>query len=402
MKKILFIAALASTSTSLVGQSNKVVSAYSYHQHYLKDKDVEELLQAVENIEPATIHEKTMSDPKTWFYRGNIFSSIHESKSDNEKLKELKLTSINEAYKSYMKSLDLDTKKEYAPDVKQRLGTVLSQIVNQGINFYNEKKYSDALGSFENALSINNYFKRVDTLVIYNAALAAEKSVQLDKAVNYFQELIKLKYGQGKTYSYLANIYKTQKNDAKALEMVKEGRAAYPNDKGLIIEELNNYLAQGKFQEAINNLNLAIKDDPNNHILHFSLGTLYDNLANPDKSKTQPTDAVYADYMTKSEASYKKSLEIKADYFDATYNLGALYFNQAVKINDKSNNIKDDKLYQIEVKKADEKFSVCLPYLEKALELNATDKNTLLSLKQLYARTGQTEKYKKIKEQLEN
>ena len=30
------------------------------------------------------------------------------------------------------------------------------------------------------------------------------------------------------------------------------------------------------------------------------------------------------------------------------------------------------------------------------------DKNTLLSLKQLYARTGQTEKYNKVKEKLEN
>ena len=402
MKKILFIATLGFVSSSVIGQSNKVVSAYSYHQHYLKDKDVEELLQAVENIEPATIHEKTMNEPKTWFYRGNIYSSIHESKSDNEKIKELKLIAINEAYKSYMKSLDLDTKKEYSADVKQRLGTVLSQIVNQGINFYNEKKYGDALGSFENALSINNYFKRVDTLVIYNAALAADKSSQLDKAVNYFQELIKLKYGQGKTYSYLASIYKNQKNENKAFEIVKEGRMAYPNDKGLIIEELNYYLAQGKIQEAINNLNLAITGDSTNHILHFSLGTLYDNLANPDKSKPQLTDAVYKDYMSKSELSYKKSLEIKTDYFDATYNLGALYFNQAVKINDKSNSIKDDKLYQAEVKKADEKFAVCLPYLEKALELQPTDKNTLLSLKQLYARTGQTEKYKKIKELLEN
>ena len=28
--------------------------------------------------------------------------------------------------------------------------------------------------------------------------------------------------------------------------------------------------------------------------------------------------------------AYKKALAVKADYFDANYNLGALYFNQAV------------------------------------------------------------------------
>jgi hypothetical protein len=41
------------------------------------------------------------------------------------------------------------------------------------------------------------------------------------------------------------------------------------------------------------------------------------------------------------------------------------------------------------------------PYLERANKLNPTDESTLLSLKQLYVRTGETEKYEAIKKQLE-
>lgn len=402
MKKIILFASFVSITLTGFGQSNKVVSAFRYHEHYQKSKDVEQLVLAVEYIDPAITHEKTMNETKTWYYRGMIYSSVHETKIENDKIKELKKIALKEAYKSYMKSLELDTRKEYASEVKGKLGTVLSQLINSGIDKYNAADYANSLESFELAIEVGDYFKRIDTAVIYNAALSAEKSNQLDKAVIHYQRLVSMKYGEGKTYSYLAAIYKTLKNDEKAFATIKEGRTAFPNDKGLIIEELNYYLAQGKLQEAINNINLAINSDPANHILHFALGTLYDNLANPEKGKPEPSEADFKSYIAKAESSYKKAIEIKPDYYDATFNLGALYFNDAVKINDKANDIKDDKLYKQERKKADDRFSLAIPYFEKALELQPGDKNTLLSLKQLYARTGQNDKYTKVKEQLEN
>jgi hypothetical protein len=46
------------------------------------------------------------------------------------------------------------------------------------------------------------------------------------------------------------------------------------------------------------------------------------------------------------------------------------------------------------------RFASALPYLEKAYELDPNDYNTLLSLKQLYAKTNQTDKYKVINEKL--
>ena len=48
-------------------------------------------------------------------------------------------------------------------------------------------------------------------------------------------------------------------------------------------------------------------------------------------------------------------------------------------------------------KQADEIFNKALPYLEKAYDLNKTDKNTLLSLKQLYYMNGNYKKSEEMK-----
>ena len=46
-------------------------------------------------------------------------------------------------------------------------------------------------------------------------------------------------------------------------------------------------------------------------------------------------------------------------------------------------------------------FKEAQPYLEKAHELNPADTNTMVSLKQLYARLNETAKYDAIKAKLE-
>ena len=147
-------------------------------------------------------------------------------------------------------------------------------------------------------------------------------------------------------------------------------------------------MSAGKDKEAIANLDLAIKNDPNNSALHFALGTIYDKLGQYDNA----------------ENSYKKAIEIKADYFDAVYNLGALYYNKGVKQTDIANAIKDDKKYKIESDKADAIFRQSIPYLEKAEEIGTDDKNTmkemLTTLKSLYAREQNTEKMNAVKEKL--
>ena len=80
------------------------------------------------------------------------------------------------------------------------------------------------------------------------------------------------------------------------------------------MKRLNIYLESKDYERAENNLKLAAEGDPTNEILWFSLGSVYDNLGKTELA---------------SEA-YLKALELNATYFDANYNLGAMYFNEAV------------------------------------------------------------------------
>ena len=67
-----------------------------------------------------------------------------------------------------------------------------------------------------------------------------------------------------------------------------------------------------------------------------------------------------------------------------------------------SNNIKATDEFEKARQKFNAKFKASEPYLEKALEISPNDKSVLNSLKQLYVRTGETEKYARVKATLDN
>ena len=138
------------------------------------------------------------------------------------------------------------------------------------------------------------------------------------------------------------------------------------------------------------------------------MGSSYDNLANPKGSdgKDLPKPSNYNEYITKAEESYKKGLAINPDNYEMNFNLGALYFNQAAEMANQANSLKSTDDFNKAKVKFEQKFKDAEPYLEKAMEKNPKTteddmsiyNGTLNSLKQLYARTGETEKYNKVKE----
>jgi TPR repeat protein len=125
-------------------------------------------------------------------------------------------------------------------------------------------------------------------------------------------------------------------------------------------------------------------------------------MANPAPGKPVPSDKEYEQYFNESEKAYLKALEMKAEYFDAAFNLGALYFNRGVKQNDYANTITDNKKYEVEAKKADDIFNKSLPWLEKAEKIGseepATMKELYNTLAMLYRMTSQLDKEKEYKE----
>lgn len=410
MKSLLTTAAaILIGGSAAMAQAGKVTSAYNYFTSYNQYKDANDLREAVDYIEPATTNEKTMLSAKTFYYRGLIYHAIFQDSS--AKAKSIVTEPLILATDSYIKTLELDAKKEYSKEVIGRLYIAANQFYNIGIKEYNEKKNNlKAVEYFEKVLQINGlpeivaadkaempYYGFLDTNATSIAAAAAFEMKDYDKAKKYFQIMMDRGFRAGRPYTNMAQIFKAEKNDEAMLEVLKKGRAKYPEDPALIIEELNYYLSTGKDKEAEANLQLAISKDPNNHQLHFALGSIYDKLSSPDDAAKKPSKEEYQALRKKAEAAYLKAIELSPDYFNAIYNLGALYFNEGGDILKTAGDISDNKVYEQETKRAEALLQKALPYLEKAHKLDAKDKNTLISLKELYFRNGDEAKYAEIK-----
>ncbi|HRS54224.1 MAG TPA: tetratricopeptide repeat protein, partial [Bacteroidales bacterium] len=173
-----------------------------------------------------------------------------------------------------------------------------------------------------------------------------------------------------------------------------------PDDYSIIVAEANIYILQGNMDEAQKLLELAIQKNPTNYILYYVIGTNYSNKL--DQMVYENNPELYSKFYDMAEKYYKECLKLKPDMVEANFNLGALYFNEGLRILKQANNITDPIKLEQNEKMFKEKWEQATPYLEKALELQPNDISTLQTLRNLYARTNKLEKAqeldKKIKE----
>ena len=370
MQKTLTLMALAICVQGF-GQK-EVVSAYNAN----KEGD---FATAATYIEQAIQNPKANVKNKTWRYRGEIYLNI----SKDSALFAAYPDALVRAKDSYFKAQELDAKGSYASEIRIGLDQVQMAASNAGIGNYNTGNFGAAGAFFDLGAEIASAFEITDTMAIYNSALCYEKAGEVDLAVARYRACADIEYQVPNVFLFISNLYRENGREAEALKTLAEARGLYPREQSLIIEELNIYLTNEEFDKAKENLALAAEQDPTNEILWFSLGSVLDNLGNAD-------EAIEA---------YKKALEVKADYFDANYNLGALYFNQAVQGINAANDMwkprmtkaESDAQKQLE-DDAKALFETAKPYLEAAHATDANDLETMRSLRDIYARTGDDDK----------
>ena len=238
--------------------------------------------------------------------------------------------------------------------------------------------------------------KRTDSLAIYYAGASAEQTGNLELAEKYYREAIAINYKAEAAFVRMIRMYSdVPGNEDKALELLKEGRAKFPDNQTMVTDEVNVYLKNDQHAEAVKSLEVAIAGEPDNASLHFAYGFVNDRLAAKEIEANPEGNDVYKAYIEAAQKSYSKSVELDGSNFDAVYNLGALYFNQAVKMNEAANLIDDMKKFEVAREAADVVFEQALPILEKAYGINPDDKGVLISLKQLYYRKmAKDESYK--------
>jgi tetratricopeptide (TPR) repeat protein len=389
-KGLLTLLVLVLFTNIISGQKHNVVNASIALRN-------EEYVDAKKYIDEAYETESTSNDAKMWNYRSQIYLQIALKQSDLDE------NAVFKATEAHLKCLQTDKKgrvivRKWTSKEDVLSGTVNCgyKLFNKAIEEYNSGNYKSSLKHYAAIFEIipldtEDQLKRgnITAETIYmNSYLAASKMKDNKQSKEFLQMLIDVNFNDPSIFAYMSNIFLEEGNTDKALEYLALGRESFEEDQGLINTEINLYIQLGRTSELIGKLGEAIALDEENELLYFNRGTIYDQEGDIDNAKK--------DYLT--------ALELNPSAFGANYNLGALYFNQGVETKNKANATSNNSLYKKLNNDADAVFAKALPYLETAHNVNAEDKNTLLSLKQLYYLNGdygKSEEMKKLIAELE-
>ncbi len=343
------------------------------------------LAEAAGFIEPATTHEKTMGKEKTWRYRGDIYQLISRN-LDKEAFMAIDDNPVGKAAQSYQKALELDTKGSYEKENKQGVAVMQNLAVNAGINMFNESKYAQAFNLFEQGASLAEALGVTDTLALYNAALSADRGEDHANAVKYYKRAIDLDYGGSQLFVLMRAVYDRMGDAEGASQALTAGLEKFPSDQGLLIEKVNELFDANDMAGAESVLEKTVAQDPENALLQYNVGLVYDNLGKQEQARE----------------AYQKALVLDPGYFDSNYSMGASYYNEAVGIVGSCNEIAANKIKEYEACMASATllFDKALPFLETAHETDPADKSTIASLIEIYSRTKQLEKASALRSKL--
>jgi len=348
-------------------------------------------------------------ETKTWQKEGNNYEQyIYERVNitfktglmdSYEETKPIHPDPLPEALKSLEKAEELDVEKSDSKDIKELYIKLKKYIERQAVEDFAAENFNGSLEKFKTLLSINDkpiMGGMIDTVIFYNTAMTASRAGNNAEAIKYYELARKYNHKEPNLYVFLKAKYFEVGDTAKGLTVLEEGFKRFPGNQQVLIELINYYLLRGQAKEALDYLDLAKKDDPNNISFIFAEATLYDKSGNMDKAKE----------------TYLKCVELDPLYFNAYYNLGVMYYNEAVKVYTDADKIMNQKDYDIAKAKGDDILAQAVPYMEKANQIAEANTDwpaaskqenltaTLETLKTLYYRLKMTEKYDAVMKKL--
>ena len=363
---------LAAAATLATVRPSTVLAQVSAVTNAILNQRTGLLDKARTDIDKAIVNEKTSGKAKTWFTRGQIYEGMLESPIYNKQLQPGE--GLQKAFESYSKTIELDTKTgEFGKQAQPRMDALYGRAFNDGVNSYNAKDYDKAINSYKMAAQL----KPQDTTAVLYTAYAYEAKQDFSGAKASYNQLLGMNYKSAALYNRLLQIARQQNNTAEAAKVLQQALVAYPNNKNFMLEDLNASLAGGKGDDAIAKINKTIAADPTNSNLYAVRGSLYD--------QQKKNDLAVADY--------RKAIELDPKNFDAQFNLGVYNYNKAADAYTKASKM-DLKTYQVSGRKLEAEgkryFEAAIPFFERGLELQPTDRNILTSLKKIFFRLGRT------------
>lgn len=379
MKRFFLSLIILIMSVGLFAQKGKVNSALNF-------VDNGNLEKAKEAMDGAEEHSKTKDWPKTYYAKGRLAQAMYQSNDD--KIRKLYDEPLMVAYNSYLKSIELDDTDRMSKMVILQIPQLSNDFLTWAGEEFEAENFKKSLAAFETLITLQRsdiYVGMLDTVLLFNAGIVAINAEEHDKALNYFEQCIEMEYGDSQPYEYMHSIYTTRGDMENAEKILIAAFEKFDDSPNVLLSLIQFYLVNEMDEEAMEYINMAKANDPDNYRLHWAEGVLY-------MKQERYEDATVA---------LAKSIELEPDFFDTQYNMGVCYYNMGVNMFEVANDILDNEKYNAAVEEAKEVFAKAIPYMEKALELNPEDVASMTSLKELYYRLQMTEKYDEMTKRLD-
>lgn len=323
--------------------------------------------------------------------------------------------------------VSLPAHSQEASELKQ---LILANILKKGNSALQAKDLANSSTYFEKAYRISSK----DTIYLYYSASTAVNSGEYDRAIDLYSELKELKYTgiEKKFYAVNKETQEKENFDSKTLRdlSVRSGTHSSPTEemtKSKLAEIVKNlaliYVQQDKNDLALEAINEAKKENPDDMNLLLSEASVYHKMGNNDKFKEileiatvkDPKNAelqynlgVIAADSGDTEAAkkyYSRAVEINPEYVNAFINLAALTLDQEQAIVEEMNGLgssaADDKKYDELKAKRQQLYFEAIPYLESALKVEPNSLQAAKTLMNIYSAVDNMEKYNEIKAKVE-
>jgi tetratricopeptide (TPR) repeat protein len=419
--KYVILASALLISVATFAQKDQIKAA----EKSLKAGNAQEAITILQGAEAASATAPVSEKAQYFFVKGNAYLELANKKVDEGN----NLSLAAKAYQDLLAVEKASGKDKYAAQATTSILDIKYKLLNSAIADTKADKHVEGAKKLYDAYLLD----KNDTINLYYSASTYVNGKDYATALKLYYELKELNYS-GKGTSYFAtnkltaqeDLYTTAKDrdfavkigthekpkteaipskrgeiyknitlilvqDGKteeAKKAVTDARKANPEDTSLILTEANLYLESKDYETYKKLVAEALEKNPNDADLVFNLGVLSANAKNP----------------AEAEKYYKRVMEIDPTYVNAYINLAALKLEEEKVIIDEMNKLgtstKDMKRYEELKTKRLNLFKSVIPYLQKAVDLDATNIDVAKTLLNVYSALEMTPEKNALKEKI--
>ena len=381
MRKVVFSVVLLLAASFTFAQEKAVKEAKKIANAVNPD-----FAQAEELINGALTNPETKDMAETWNVAGFIQKRRSEKEMESAYLR--KPYDTLQVYKSaldmckyYLKCDELaqipnekgKIKNKYRKNNAMAIKGERGNLINGGIQFFNEDKNKEALEYFGMYVSLpsqpmfaEDEELKADTLlpqIAYYASLAAMKLEDYASVLKYAPAAKDDKEVGKFAMEFVSTALKAQGDTAQWISSLQEGVQKYPEHPFFFGNLIDYYSSNKKFDDAMAFADEMIAKDPANPFNVYVKGYLYHNMEDYDKA---------LEY-------YKKTIELDPSYAEAYSNIGLIYCLKAQDFSGKATSDVNDPKYQEDMATLKKFYEEAKPYYEKARELKPDQKDLWLN-----------------------